>query len=165
MEDEFSHKDKNLRRTQNLLPSKETCISLRALRLWMNSWPYSSPEPQNDDEVPGWWCELWTKLPPWWYLTLSGAFLLLANTQACYIRLLLSHTHSSFRKPFWRLTSFSYDGNSPLCLGNKSVLFIIQDKPQWPKMLNKARVTEFSSTEWDKVKIFPRTPSCKIQWF
>ena len=165
MEDEFSHKHKNLCRTQNLLPSKETCISLRALRLWMNSWPHSSPEPQNDDAVPDWWCELWTKLPPWWYLTLSGAFLLLANTQACYIRLLLSRTHSSFRKPFWRLTSFSYDGNSPLCLGNKSVLFIIQDKPQWPRMLNKARVTEFSSTEWDKVKIFPRTQSCKIQWF
>lgn len=165
MENEFSHKDKNLLRTQNLLPSKETCISLRALKLWVNSWPHSSPEPQSDDEAPDWWCEPWTKLPPWWHPRLSGAFLLLANTQACYIRLLLSCTHAHLRKPFWRLTSFSYDWNSPSCLGNKSVLFIIQDKPQWLRMVNKAQATEFSSTEWDKIKIFLRTQNRKIQRF
>ena len=131
---------------------------------WVNSWPHSSPEPQNDDEAPDWWCELWTKLPPWQYLRLSGTFFTFGKHSSTLHRLLLSRTQANL-KALLKAYFLSYDGHSPLCLGNKSVLFIIQDKPQWLRMVNKAQATEFSSTEWDKIKIFLRTQNCKIQRF
>lgn len=147
MENEFSHKERNDLELKIYFPAKKTVFH---------------SEPWNCDEF----LASLTGTPRMMMKLLTGdvsfepSFLHddtwsfqglfnLANTQVRYIRLLLSCTHAKSESPFEGLLPFSEE--TLLCAWEKkSMLFIIQDKLQWLRMVNKGQATGFSSTEWDK---------------
>lgn len=124
VENEFAHKEKNISVFKIYFPTKTSAfyweswnsgqvlcltphLSHKVMMKHLNSDVSSEPSFLYEDTFPDvtWGCQV---------------FLTLANTQGRYVRLIASGTYTSFRKPFWRLISFSYDGSSPVWLGSKS---------------------------------------------